>query len=60
MEMRRLLDIPSLKEVGVKEKDFDDIVALAMANLGTPDAPRKMTPAGYMEILKKTYFEEPF
>ncbi len=57
MELRSLLSIPTLKEVGVKENDFDKIVELAMNNLGTPDCPRKMTAAGYLEILKNTYDE---
>ncbi len=55
LELRDLLDIPTLQGVGVKEKDFGKIVDLAMANLGTPDSPRKMTPGGYLEILRNTY-----
>lgn len=56
-ELRRALNIPALKEVGVKEKDFDDIVKLAMANLGAQDGIRVMTSQHFMDILVKTYRE---
>jgi alcohol dehydrogenase len=45
------LNIPHLKDIGVREDDFSVIADIAMKNLGTPDSPRTMTKDGFVEIL---------
>ncbi|CEO88983.1 iron-containing alcohol dehydrogenase [Syntrophaceticus schinkii] len=54
-KLSKLVNIPDLKSVGVKEKDFETICDIAMKNLGTPDNPRKMTKEGFMEVLTNAY-----
>jgi len=53
--LSELVRIPSLREVGVREADFDVICRMAMENLGTPDAPRTMSLEGYREILENAW-----
>lgn len=50
-----ILDLPALKDLGVEESSFADLSKIAMKNLGTVDNPRKMTEAGFEEILNSAY-----
>jgi alcohol dehydrogenase len=54
--LNRILDLPALKDLGVEEGSFADLSKIAMENLGTVDNPRKMTAAGFEEILNSAYY----
>ncbi len=53
--LNRILDLPTLKDLGVEERSFAGLSKIAMENLGTVDNPRKMTAAGFEEILNSAY-----
>lgn len=53
--LNRMLDIPDLKDLGVEKRSFTNLSKIAMKNLGTVDNPRKMTVAGFEEILNSAY-----
>jgi len=55
VKLLRILRIPTLKEVGVKEKDFEELAKLALADPTSEANPRTMTLEGMMEILKDAY-----
>jgi alcohol dehydrogenase len=53
--LNRMLDIPDFKDLGVEKSSFTNLSKIAMKNLGTVDNPRKMTVAGFEEILNSAY-----
>jgi len=55
VKLLRILRIPTLKDVGVKEKDFEELAKLALADPTSEANPRTMTLEGMMEILKDAY-----
>ena len=55
VKLLRLLRIPTLKDVGVKEQDFEELAKLALADETSLANPRKMTAEGMMGILKDAY-----
>lgn len=55
VKLLRILRIPTLKEVGVKEKDFEELAKLALADPTSEANPRTMTVEGMVEILKDAY-----
>jgi len=55
VKLLRILRIPTLKDVGVKEQDFEELAKLALADPTSEANPRVMTLAGMMEILKDAY-----
>ena len=55
VKLLRILRIPTLKDVGVKEQDFEELAKLALADETSLANPRKMTMADMMEILRDAY-----
>lgn len=55
VNLLRVLRIPTLKDVGVKEQDFEEIAKMALADETSLTNPRKMTLEGMMEILRDAY-----
>lgn len=53
--MAETMKIPSLKEWGIKEKDFSEIAKRAVENNSNPSNPREMTEDDYCYILRKAY-----
>jgi alcohol dehydrogenase len=58
MNLCRILSIPKLKDVGVKESDFKEIAKMALADETSLANPRKMTVEGFERILRNTYEEK--
>ncbi len=55
INLSRILRIPTLKDIGIKEQDFEEIAGVAMADLTSEANPRRMTPEDMMEILRDAY-----
>lgn len=55
VNLSRMLRIPTLKEVGVKEQDFEELSKIALADETSLANPRKMTLDGMMEIFRDAY-----
>ncbi len=53
--LNSILDLPSLKNLGIEKNSFAGLSKIAMKNLGTIDNPRKMTETGFEEILNSAY-----
>jgi alcohol dehydrogenase len=51
------LGIPSLKDLGVKEVDFQEISQKSYQNNSNPSNPREVTVDGYLEILRSAFRE---
>ncbi len=49
------LKLPSLKQIGVKEADFEKLAEMSEANLSTGSNPRPMGKAEYLEVFKKAF-----
>ena len=58
VKLLRLLRIPTLKDVGVKEQDFEELAKLALADPTSEANPRKMTVEGMIEILRDAYADK--
>jgi len=58
VKLLRLLRIPTLKDVGVKEQDFEELAKLALADPTSEANPRKMTVDGMIEILRDAYADK--
>ena len=54
-ELNADLGIPTLKEVGVKEEDFQALAEKSEANMSNPDNPRLATSKDYYEMFVKAY-----
>lgn len=50
-----ILNIPSFKELGIKENDFPEIAQKSFENNSNPSNPREVTSQDYTEILSKVY-----
>ena len=53
INLLRMLRIPTLKDVGIKESDFEEISKIALVD--PMDNPRKMTLDGIMEVVRDAY-----
>jgi len=53
INLLRMLRIPTLKDVGIKESDFEEISKIALVD--PMDNPRKMTLDGMMEVVRDAY-----
>jgi alcohol dehydrogenase len=49
------LNIPSFKELGIKESDFPEIAQKSFENNSNPSNPRDVSPQDYMDILSTAY-----
>jgi len=58
VKLLRLLRIPTLKDVGVKEQDLEELAKLALADPTSEANPRKMTVEGMIEILRDAYADK--
>ena len=58
VKLLRILRIPTLKDVGVKEQDFEEIARLALADPTSEANPRKMTVKDMKEICKDAYADK--
>jgi len=58
VKLLRLLRIPTLKDVGAKEQDFEELAKLALADPTSEANPRKMTVDGMIEILRDAYADK--
>jgi alcohol dehydrogenase class IV len=58
VKLLRLLRIPTLKDVGVREQDFEELAKLALADPTSEANPRKMTLEGMIEILRDAYADK--
>lgn len=50
------LCIPSMKEIGAREEDLDELAERASVNVSVDSNPRKVTKADFLEIFKKAYY----
>lgn len=50
------LCIPSMKEIGAKEEDLDELAERASVNVSVDSNPRKATKSDFLEIFKKAYY----
>lgn len=55
ISLLRMLRIPTLKDVGIEEQDFEEIAKMALADETSLANPRKMTLEGMVEILRDAY-----
>jgi len=55
VKLLKLLRIPTLKDVGVKEQDLEELAKLALADETSLANPRKMTLEDMVEILRDAY-----
>jgi alcohol dehydrogenase len=49
------LNIPTLKEIGAKAEDFEDLSAKSEVNVSTESNPRKITKDDFLKIFRKAY-----
>lgn len=49
------LCIPTMREIGAKEEDLDELAQRASVNVSVDSNPRKATKADFLEIFKKAY-----
>lgn len=49
------LCIPTMKEIGAKEEDLEELAQRASVNVSVDSNPRKATKADFLEIFKKAY-----
>jgi alcohol dehydrogenase len=54
-DLSRALNIPSFKELGIKESDFPDIAQKSFENNSNPSNPREVSAQDYLDILSKAY-----
>ena len=48
-----LIEIPTLREIGAKEEDLDELAMRAATNVSVESNPRKVTKEDFLEIFKK-------
>lgn len=57
-DLCRDVKIPKLKEAaGIDPADFPELAEASFRNLSTPDNPREITTADYLELLNRAYYE---
>jgi alcohol dehydrogenase len=54
-DLSQALNIPSFKELGVKEADFPEIAQKSFENNSNPSNPREVTVRDYLDILTKAF-----
>ncbi len=52
-DLSRVLNIPSFKQLGIKERDFPEIAQKSFENNSNPSNPREVTAQDYLDILMK-------
>lgn len=49
------LNLPTLKEIGAREEDFEELAAKSEVNVSTDSNPRKITKDDFLKIFRKAY-----
>jgi alcohol dehydrogenase len=49
------LNIPTLKEIGARAEDFEELSAKSEVNVSTESNPRKITKDDFLKIFQKAY-----
>lgn len=50
------LCIPSMKQIGAREEDLEELARRAAANVSVDNNPRKVTEKDFLEIFRKAYY----
>jgi alcohol dehydrogenase len=54
-QLSKALNIPSFKDIGIKESHFPEIAQKSFENNSNPSNPREVSPQDYMDILSHAY-----